>query len=808
MLSVKIFQKNLYQKFCIAAMTIGLVNCGGETIDENSLQTNNGQQAETTENTQGTHSSTENPLPSTPSIATPAVATPTITVPTEPKPSTQTPTEPPSNPVVNTPAIIDLNACRSYDTVKSLFAEHNCLKCHSSTLNSGDINLEADGVGKRLIGKVSAFGGDACLDEKVIHPTDPDNSLFLKLIDGDLLRDLNRSACQRGPMPPAKTTMNKDEVACVKTWLREVAKTEVAPTPVTPDNEFEPTNASMALSKAKYILHGGGPTSKELDTLGGSLASVDSNALKDIIKTWEKTEPYRQKIENFLMLSLQQQTDGGIVSTYTPQFGKITVSDPVDRKRINENFNAMFMRRAWEIFNNGEDFRNVVTTRKWHVTTATLAALVFAEKTGQPEKFAKNNFIKDADYTDWRTIEITPSNTPQNYANSEAFINRLRNLKDGDAFPMRFPRVGFFSSPVFLDNWDTNPDNQFRVTTQQTLITALSRVFDPSDQTAHLSENGLPKDHAAPGSDCYQCHRLMDPMRLIFSKYQNTNYRAKVPNDTVPGFAFASKNKKQVKSVDEFANLLKTHPHFAKAWVQKLCIWGNSQTCDERDETFKHLTSVFKNNQFNLKILVRNFFSSPLFTGSEQTKTYETKPFLVSLSRGNHFCHAIKTRTNTLKLENGTKGNINKICNGIGRQSFGIISPDTFVRGEKHLVQSVQTVAFDSKSIDRQCAQVAGSIFANNTNKLFNTNVSVDDIFSQLTRVFVGIPENHHRYNQVVTGLKRIYQIANHPTSCGGMNVNNQGEAIQCGLGLNKPESLKMAWFSACTSPDLIAVGL
>ncbi len=62
--------------------------------------------------------------------------------------------------------------------------------------------------------------------------------------------------------------------------------------------------------------------------------------------------------------------------------------------------------------------------------------------------------------------------------------------------------------------------------------------------------------------------------------------------------------------MDELANILANHSQFPIAWIQKLCMWGNSQRCEETDDEFKRLVKFFKNKNFNYRLTVREFFSS------------------------------------------------------------------------------------------------------------------------------------------------------------------------------------------------------
>ena len=85
------------------------------------------------------------------------------------------------------------------------------------------------------------------------------------------------------------------------------------------------------------------------------------------------------------------------------------------------------------------------------------------------------------------------------------------------------PRAGFFTTPAFFANWQTNGSNQHRVTMNQTLIVALGKSFDGNGSTVPISENGLDEEHASDPA-CYACHRTLDPMRQFFRQSFTIQY--------------------------------------------------------------------------------------------------------------------------------------------------------------------------------------------------------------------------------------------------------------------------------------------
>src|SRR5215471_7905904 len=91
------------------------------------------------------------------------------------------------------------------------------------------------------------------------------------------------------------------------------------------------------------------------------------------------------------------------------------------------------------------------------------------------------------------------------------------------------PRVGFFSTPAFFANWQTNDRNEMRVTMNQTLIVALGAQVDGSDPTSVPGNPppGLSLEHVA-GAARYACHQTLDPLRSILAATWSWNYHSQL----------------------------------------------------------------------------------------------------------------------------------------------------------------------------------------------------------------------------------------------------------------------------------------
>ena len=99
---------------------------------------------------------------------------------------------------------------------------------------------------------------------------------------------------------------------------------------------------------------------------------------------------------------------------------------------------------------------------------------------------------------------------------------------------LSIPRVGFFGTPAFFANWQTNTSNQMRVTMNQTLIVALGASVDGTDDTTAPQNPppGLDGVHAAQPA-CLRCHQTLDPTRSIFAASYSWNYHDQLDTDLV-----------------------------------------------------------------------------------------------------------------------------------------------------------------------------------------------------------------------------------------------------------------------------------
>ena len=251
------------------------------------------------------------------------------------------------------------------------------------------------------------------------------------------------------------------------------------------------------------------------------------------------------------------------------------------------------------------------------------------------------------DFTVWRMVT---TRAPKAGEPTTSFYD-LPKLRAGAELVLRVPRVGFFSTPAFFANWQTNTSNQMRVTMNQSLIVGLGAAVDGSDATHPATTPGLDATHAGAPA-CVACHQTLDPTRSVFASAFSWSYHNQTETSfaSQPGmFAFQGVTK-PVSSLDDFGDTLATHPLFAQAWVQKLCYYANSRKCDASDPELVRIVDLFKSSNYSWSTLVRELLASPITTNAKATRTLSEEGEVIAVSRRDHLCAALDVRLGVTDL--------------------------------------------------------------------------------------------------------------------------------------------------------------
>jgi len=698
--------------------------------------------------------------------------------------------------------------------------ENGCTNagCHGERFQ-GNLDLLSPGVDQRLLGVASQ--SQACGGELLVDPEHVDDSLLLRLID-----PVRFQGAPCGVMMPfgSQAGVSATTLSCFQSWVKAIAQGTV-PTSE-PPADFEPVAALSYVNKVKTLLTGGAASADEI-----ARVNADPAALKDLIQTWLATPEFETKLSDFLRVALQQKLVGSLDSQFMRLRGN-------KLNALRQNLQESFVRTATAIVQDGHPFTEVLTTKRWAVTTATLSALSFLERTATELKAEKHTLFRDpgdglptppvslaysvenhvwqlpnlpatctvgqidadlmfemmlgfvqckgknagqyrfddtlltdADFTDWRFVDIETGKAK----NTVPIFYDLDTLRAATQITLRQPRMGFFTTPAFLANWETNEDNQFRVTTSQSMIVALGKLFSPADATVPVRLDGLATEHAPPGSTCYGCHQFLDPMREYFAQgFSYSFQRPEMPSTVTPSFAFQG-YVHDAGNMEDFAQALADHPGFASGWAQKLCYWANSQACNEKDPELIRVAKAFTDSHFDFKTLLVELLSSPLVTGAAFTETSRTSEPFVSITRKQHLCQLLTTRLG-----------VPDAC-GVATSFASLVPEDDFSRGSAEPVQTAVTGLFHYAAVEKLCSKLATKLVGSAAGMPFQTT-QPEPALDEFVEKLMGLGAGHPRHDEVRASLGEHFLNAKTST--------------------NTLTALRSAFIVACVSPEVQAVGL
>ena len=264
---------------------------------------------------------------------------------------------------------------------------------------------------------------------------------------------------------------------------------------------------------------------------------------------------------------------------------------------------------------------------------------------GAPDALSQ---FTEADWNTWKMVEIR---APRAGEERTLFWDSPK-LRDPNTkeLVVAMPRVGFMTTLAFFSNWPTNPSNSYRVTTNQALIVALGKSFDDRTTTVQVSETSVEAQHVQPGSPCFGCHQILDPMRDFYKQSYSLTYFQQLDlmnrRNPIPATATFNVDNTTVtgNGVPTFAKAMAEHPLFPMAWARKLCQYANSSECPEADPELQRVAGKFRESNFDFYTLVREMFSSPLVTYTESTKTAQDVGVTIGIARREALCARLSTR--------------------------------------------------------------------------------------------------------------------------------------------------------------------
>lgn len=370
---------------------------------------------------------------------------------------------------------------------------------------------------------------------------------------------------------------------------------------------------------------------------------------------------------------------------------------------------------------------------------------LFAAFMSNGNKFVCDDDIKPEVYTtvsdsvDWRPVTMMRGE-PADWWNALAF-------RDATELVLRTSRTGFFSHPAFLATWRSNEDNDFRVTTNQALIAGLGRAFEETDTSIPLGDEGLSDDHASPDTDCYSCHKTLDPMRTFYDVDFDPVYYGANPDQAPPAydpsFSFLGLSG-EGSDLEDFGRYIGEHPYFATGWVQKMCAYANGEECDTNTAEFARVLAVFEGSNLNFKTMVTELFSSSLVTNTSCANPEDEQAIPVSLTRLDHFCPTLAARTG-----------INDICSLNSTTILsGALPTDSWSRGADNADQATDPGMFYRATIESLCSEVSNELVDDGS---FIRTSDIEGSIDWLVEGFMGVSQSDSRFADVRAALQGHY---------------------------------------------------
>jgi len=406
------------------------------------------------------------------------------------------------------------------------------------------------------------------------------------------------------------------------------------------------------------------------------------------------------------------------------------------------------------------------------------------QHTCQPPAFpAAYQPLTVADSQQWHMVEIVQAGPDQGVSS----VVDLVNFRTGGNLLLRTPRVGFFTTPSFLAEWNTNNSNQARVTANQTLIVALGHAISPQNATLPPSTASIDLQHAPQGTACYACHQSLDPMRQFFRQQYSYYFHPQTnPEEISLAGSFGFRGiAVSGKGIYDLADQLAAHPDFAGAWVQKLCTWANSARCDETDGEFARIATIFAYSNYNWRTLEVTLLSSPLVTYLAPTRTVSQGGEVFPVSRRDHLCGALSNR---LGITDACGLDVNTVVPQDLRQVqfiARVLPSDSYSRGAEEPVLANDANLFFRTGMENMCAIFAARLIDAGSGTRWSS-ASPDAAIADFVHTLMGV------------GAGRDATL-----------LSILGEHFQAAVaaGVSASDALRSTFVIACLSPGVVGMG-
>lgn len=448
----------------------------------------------------------------------------------------------------------------------------------------------------------------------------------------------------------------------------------------------------------------------------------------------------------------------------------------------------------------GDPTCNGIDPIQFNVNAQAVHALLYGEIPNHPGPSGNcpnragsqmSEVVADTDFTAWKMITLRTPNAGE----ARTVFYDLPKLRKASELVLSTPRVGYFSTPAFAANWPTNASNQMRVTANQALIVATGTAVDGLDPTTPDTTPGLDTDHAPANSACFTCHKQLDPTRAILSATYSWFYYPQTDPSLMrePGL-FAFQNVvAPVRTIDDFAHQLASHPLVAQAWAQKLCYYVNSAPCEASDPAFTQILDAFTASGGSWTALVKALLASPITTHTAHTQTAQVQGQVVAVSRRDHLCAALNSRLGFVDIcqldstfRNRPVSTIAQIVSGMPSDGYG--------RGSTVPVLPNQPTLFYRAGLENVCAQAAAmtidaAVAPDQPGARRWASAQPDAAVADFVAIVMAMPAADPRAAQATAILTSHFQ-----------------QAVASGAAAK--DALRSTFVAACLSPSFIGIGM
>ena len=399
-----------------------------------------------------------------------------------------------------------------------------------------------------------------------------------------------------------------------------------------------------------------------------------------------------------------------------------------------------------------------------------------------------NGYLARADFSNWKMVTIR---APHDGEATTPFWDP-NGLESATELVLKTPRVGFFTTPAFDANWQTNPSNSMRVTINQALIVATGAQVDGTDATPlEKDPPGLDQAHAST-PDCYGCHQYLDPTRSILQATYSDNYGQETDSKytSVKGlFAFQGVVDTNIATIDDLARNLATHPKVASAWAEKLCYFATSAPCATDDPEFQSIVTAFQASGFSWTTLLEKLLSSPIVTNATESQTASEQGEVVSITRLDHLCALLDARFGLddvcgLDLTKPAKSGVPVIAAGLPSDGYG--------RGAPVPVLPTQPTMFFRAGAENVCELVAQTLVDDPSppaGAKTYSSAAAGDAIADFVASLMAIEPSDPRSSQAVAVL------------------TSHDQAAQAS-GASATDALRSTFVVACLAPSVLGIGM